>query len=77
VRTGAEYFDLYQFHGVEEKDLEKFDFDTVMFPLLAGHRTPRNDYGPLLELARKEEVQVVRAVRFSGGCRYGPLVCTL
>ncbi|HID10468.1 MAG TPA: aldo/keto reductase [Candidatus Latescibacteria bacterium] len=37
----------------------RFDFDTVMFPLnfaLARHRTPQNDYRPLLELARERNV---------------------
>jgi len=116
-RTGAEYFDLYQFHGVEEKDLgtifgpegaaeafleakerglikcigitghfastllkalEKFDFDTVMFPLnfvLARHRTPRNDYGPLLDLAGRRDIgtlaiKSVAKGRWSGNRRY-------
>jgi len=45
--------------SVLREALLRFDFDTVMFPLnfaLARHRTPRNDYRPLLELARERDV---------------------
>jgi len=39
--------------------LKRFDFDTIMFPLniaLRGHRTPENDYGPLLAIADDKDV---------------------
>lgn len=46
---------------VQNEALSRFDFDTVMFPLNRIHAAKRrewNDYGPLLETAKKKEAGV-------------------
>lgn len=98
----VDYFDLYQFHGVDDLEtlnvilssggaleavleakeqglvrhigitghrpfvyveaLNRFDFDTVLFPLnrvLAAHRNDFNDFAPLLEIARQKDVGTI------------------
>jgi len=98
----VDYFDLYQFHGVDDLEtlnvilssggaleavleakeqglvrhigitghrpfvqveaLNRFDFDTVLFPLnrgLAAHRNDFNDFSPLLEIARQKDVGII------------------
>jgi predicted aldo/keto reductase-like oxidoreductase len=95
----VDYFDLYQFHGVDDLEtlgvvlgpegaleavleakqqglvryigitghrpfvhveaLNRFDFDTVLFPLnrvLAAHRNDFNDFTTLLKVAQKKDV---------------------
>jgi aryl-alcohol dehydrogenase-like predicted oxidoreductase len=95
----VDYFDLYQFHGVDDLEtlgvvlgpegaleavleakqqglvryigitghrpfvhveaLNRFDFDTVLFPLnrvLAAHRNDFNDFTTLLKIAQKKDV---------------------
>jgi len=98
----VDYFDLYQFHGVDDLEtlnvvlgpagalaavleareqglvrhigitghrpfvyveaLNRFDFDTVLFPLnrvLAAHTNDFNDFAPLLETARQKDVGTI------------------
>jgi len=98
----VDYFDLFQFHGVNDLEtlnailgplgaleavqeakqqglvryigitghrpfvhvaaLNKFDFDTVLFPLnrvLAAHRNDYTDFTQLLEVARKKDVGTI------------------
>jgi len=98
----VDYFDLYQFHGVDNLEtlnvvlspygaleaaleakqqglvryigitghrpfvhveaLNRFDFDTVLFPLnrvLAAHASDLNDFVPLLEAARQKDVGTI------------------
>jgi len=98
----VDYFDLYQFHGVDDLEtlnvilssggaleavleakeqglvrhigitghrpfvyveaLNRFDFDTVLFPLnrvLAAHRNDFNDFAPLLEIAQRKDVGTI------------------
>jgi len=98
----VDYFDLYQFHGVDDLEtlnvvlgpvgaleavleakeqglvrhigitghrpyvhveaLNRFDFDTVLFPLnrvLAAHSNDFNDFAPLLEVARQKDVGTI------------------
>jgi len=98
----VDYFDLYQFHGVDDLEtlnvilssggaleavleakeqglvrhigitghrpfvyveaLNRFDFDTVLFPLnrvLAAHRNDFNDFAPLLEIAKRKDVGTI------------------
>ena len=98
----VDYFDLYQFHGVDDLEtlnvvlgpsgaleavleakeqglvghigitghrpyvqveaLNRFAFDTVLFPLnrgLAAHRNDFNDFAPLLEIARQKDVGTI------------------
>ena len=101
-RLKVDYFDLFQFHGVDDLEtlnvilspvgaleavleakqqklvrhigitghraylhceaLNRFDFDTVLFPLnrvLAAHCNDYNDFRPLLDLARKKNVGTI------------------
>lgn len=101
-RLRVDYFDLFQFHGVDDLEtlsmilspvgaleavleakqqglvrhigitghrpyvhceaLNRFDFDTVLFPLnrvLAVHSNDHNDFKPLLELARQKNVGTI------------------
>jgi len=103
----VDYFDLYQFHGVDDLEtlsmvlspggaleavleakqqgiirhigitghkpfvhveaLNRFDFDTVLFPLnrvLMAHRNDFNDFTPLVQICRKKDVGtiVIKAV---------------
>ncbi len=101
-RLKVSYFDLFQFHGVDDiktldtilgpggaleavleakqqglvkyigitghrpgvyvEALNRFDFDTVLFPLSrvhAAHFDKDNDFRPLLELARSKDVGVI------------------
>jgi len=98
----VDYFDLYQFHGVDDLEtlnvilgpggaleavlearerglvrhigitghrpfvhieaLNRFDFDTVLFPLnrvLAAHANDFNDFAPLLEITRQKDVGTI------------------
>ncbi len=98
----VDYFDLYQFHGVDDLEtlnvvlglqgaleavleakqqglvrhigitghrpfvhveaLNRFDFDTVLFPLnrvLMAHRNDFNDFTPLVEICRKKDVGTI------------------
>jgi aryl-alcohol dehydrogenase-like predicted oxidoreductase len=101
-RLKVDYFDLYQFHGVDDLEtlnvilspvgaleavleakqqglvryigitghrpylhceaLNRFDFDTVLFPLnrvLAAHCNDYNDFRPLLDLAQRKNVGTI------------------
>ena len=98
----VDYFDLYQFHGVDDLEtlnvilgpggaleavleakeeglvrhigitghrpflqieaLNRFDFDTVLFPLnpvIAAHTDDLNDFTPLLEITRRKDVGTI------------------
>ena len=98
----VDYFDLYQFHGVDDMEtlsmilspggaleavlearqqgliryigitghrpfvhvaaLNRFDFDTVLFPLnrvLMAHRDDYNGFTPLLEICRQQDVGTI------------------
>ncbi len=101
-RLKVDYFDLFQFHGVDDLEtlnvilspvgaleavlearqqgliryigitghrpylhceaLNRFDFDTVLFPLnrvLAAHCNDHNDFRPLLDLAQRKNVGTI------------------
>jgi aryl-alcohol dehydrogenase-like predicted oxidoreductase len=101
-RLKVDYFDLFQFHGVDDLEtlnvilspigaleavlearqqklvrfigitghraylhceaLNRFDFDTVLFPLnrvLAAHSNDFNDFRPLLDLARRKNTGTI------------------
>lgn len=48
--------------GVYAKALERFDFDTVLFPLSrvhAAHFNDKNDFRPLVELAQRNDVGMI------------------
>jgi len=98
----VDYFDLYQFHGVNDLEtlhiilgnsgaleavleareqglvrhigitghrpfvlveaLNRFDFETVLFPLnrvLAAHRNDYSDFAPLIDIARQKDVGTI------------------
>ncbi len=98
----VDYFDLYQFHGVDDLEtlytilgndgaleavleareqglvrhigitghrpsvlveaLNRFDFETVLFPLnrvLAAHRNDYSDFAPLIDITRQKDVGII------------------
>lgn len=60
---------------VQKLALERFDFDTVMFPLNrihAAHRHEWNDFRPLLEIAREKDVGVMAIKAVAKGTWSGP-----
>ena len=50
------------------KALERFDFDTIMFPLnfvIRKHRCRENDYEPLLKIAEEKDIGVIAIKAFA------------